>query len=257
MHRIGEVEDIDGDNEAKLVGLGVRSTDDLLTRAASPAGRSDLASSLGVSADVVLRWANCADLMRVDGIGMQFADLLEEAGVDTIPELAQRNAANLHVRVVEINTERTLTGRTPTADEVAAWIVQARALPRILEYGGGGASAPAPAAAPAPAVPAAPVPVPVPAPAPIVAAAPDPAPTTRLHEVTEAPPERATGSAATAPAEHATAAPLLSAVSNEPAVDTAHDAGSTAPSWFSGAASRPEQATGWLERLLARLRGSN
>ena len=149
MHAIGEIEDIDGGNEAKLVGLGVRSTDDFLTRAATPAGRSGLATAVGVTDAVVLKWANCADLMRVDGIGMQFADLLEEAGVDTIPELAQRNAHNLHERVVQVNTERALAGRAPTEHEVESWIAQAKALPRILEYGGGASVGSTPSAAPA------------------------------------------------------------------------------------------------------------
>jgi predicted flap endonuclease-1-like 5' DNA nuclease len=141
MHAIGEIEDIDGGNEARLVGLGVRTTDDFLARAATPAGRSGLAAAVSVTEAVVLKWANCADLMRVDGIGMQFADLLEEAGVDTIPELAQRNAHNLHERVVQLNTQRALAGRAPTAPEIESWIAQAQALPRILEYGGDTAAA--------------------------------------------------------------------------------------------------------------------
>jgi predicted flap endonuclease-1-like 5' DNA nuclease len=141
MHAIGEIEDIDGGNEAKLVGLGVRTTDDFLARAATPAGRSGLAATVGVTDAVVLKWANCADLMRVDGIGMQFADLLEEAGVDTIPELAQRNGHNLHERVAQVNTERSLAGRSPAEHEVESWIAQAKALPRILEYSGAAAAA--------------------------------------------------------------------------------------------------------------------
>jgi hypothetical protein len=139
VHTIGEVEDIDSANQAKLNDLGIRTTDDLLTRAATPGDRTELAGALGVTDREILKWANCADLMRVDGIGMQFADLLEEAGVDTIPELAQRNAGNLHARVVEVNTERQLSGRAPTAQEVEGWIAQAKALPRILQYSGGGA----------------------------------------------------------------------------------------------------------------------
>ena len=137
MHRIGEVEDIDTDSQAKLVGLGISTTDDFLARAATPGGRSELAGALGVTDREILKWANCADLMRVDGIGKQFADLLEEAGVDTVPELAQRSPNNLHARVVEVNTERQLSGRAPTAQEVEGWIAQARELPRVVQYGGG------------------------------------------------------------------------------------------------------------------------
>ena len=143
MHAIGEVEDIDSANQEKLKGLGISTTDDLLGRASTPGSRSELASAIGVTDRDILKWANCADLMRVDGIGMQFADLLEEAGVDTIPELAQRNPSNLHARVVEVNSERQLSGRAPTAQEVDGWVEQAKALPRILQYGGSASDAPA------------------------------------------------------------------------------------------------------------------
>jgi predicted flap endonuclease-1-like 5' DNA nuclease len=231
MHAIGEIEDIDGGHEAKLVGLGVRTTDDFLARAATPAGRSGLAAAVGVSDAVVLKWANCADLMRVDGIGMQFADLLEEAGVDTIPELAQRNAHNLHERVVQVNTERSLAGRAPTEHEVESWIAQAKALPRILEYSGAATAATTISAVPPvaePTIPAAPL--------------------------------------APAAASTSDAAPPGGGYAPEPAVEPAaadesdgHEADAApaplASSSYTAAPAAATQGTSWFARMLSRLRG--
>ena len=83
---------------------------------------------------MILEWANHADLFRIDGIGSEYADLLEEAGVDTVPELAQRNAAHLHAKMKEINEAKELVRRLPSEKQVEGWIEQAKALPRALSY---------------------------------------------------------------------------------------------------------------------------
>jgi predicted flap endonuclease-1-like 5' DNA nuclease len=248
VHQIGEVEDIDAANEAKLKGLEISTTDDFLTRVATPAARSDLAAAIGVDAKEILVWANCADLMRIDGVGMQFADLLEAAGVDTIPELAQRNAANLHEKLAAVNAEGKLTGRAPTSAEVEAWIVQAKALPRILEYAGGASpGAPAAPVAPASVAPAsvepaaAPPPPPAP-PATPVAAASAAAP---VSAVAPAPPS-APPPPVSAPSEAApSAAPSASA--------DAGDASRTVRE-FSRSDSLAEGRT-WLQKLVDKVRG--
>jgi predicted flap endonuclease-1-like 5' DNA nuclease len=247
VHQIGEVEDIDEANESKLKSLEIGTTDDLLARAATPAGRAELAAAIGVDAGEILVWANCADLMRIDGVGMQFADLLEAAGIDTIPELAQRNPANLHTRLVAVNAEGNLTGRAPTSDEVEAWIVQAKALPRILVYGGGDASAgsggpaPAPAPEPAPVAPAAAPPV---APASAPAAADDAASSAAA----------AAEDVASTVSEHAdTAADTASDVASHAGASTG-DASTTAH----GMMSRSDglaQGRSWLQKLTERFRG--
>jgi predicted flap endonuclease-1-like 5' DNA nuclease len=82
----------------------------------------------------VLRWANMADLFRIKGIGEEYADLLEAAGVDTVPELSQRNPDNLHKKIAEINEEKKLVRRVPTQPEVGGWVEQAKQLPRALTY---------------------------------------------------------------------------------------------------------------------------
>ncbi len=96
--------------------------------------RKALAEKAGLSEKQVLRFANMADLYRVKGIGSEYADLLEAAGVDTVPELARRKPDNLHKSMSELNAAKKLVRRVPTEAEVADWVAQAKGLPRMLEY---------------------------------------------------------------------------------------------------------------------------
>ncbi len=82
----------------------------------------------------MLRWVNHADLIRIVGVGPEFAELLEAAGVDSVPELAQRNVENLVTALAETNEARSLVRRVPSTDEVADWIEQAKALPRVVAH---------------------------------------------------------------------------------------------------------------------------
>lgn len=118
----------------RMHSMGIRTTEALLRAGATPQGRQELAEKIGVSADTILKWVNRADLMRITGIGEQYSDLLEAAGVDTVPELAQRNPDNLHKKLVEINAEKRLVRRLPTRDMVANWIEQAKGLERAISY---------------------------------------------------------------------------------------------------------------------------
>ncbi len=118
----------------KLGDLGLKTTDDLLKVGASPKGREDLALASGISGKLILRWVNMADLFRIKGVGEQYSDLLEAAGVDTVPELAQRRADNLTLKMAEVNEEKQLVRRRPTEDEVAGWIESAKSLPRVVTY---------------------------------------------------------------------------------------------------------------------------
>ena len=133
----GDIIEIEGIGPAyadKLRGAGVTTIELLLEKGATPEGRSSLVEETGIDAVRVLRWVNHADLIRVDGVGPQFAELLEAAGVDSVPELAQRNVDNLVTGLAETNEARNLVGRVPSADEVANWIEQAKALPRIVAH---------------------------------------------------------------------------------------------------------------------------
>jgi len=77
---------------------------------------------------------NLADLFRVNGIGEEYSDLLEEAGVDTVPELAQRNPVNLHATLIDVNQTKNLVRRLPSLSMVEDWVRQAKGLPRRMEY---------------------------------------------------------------------------------------------------------------------------
>ena len=106
----------------------------LLEAGASKKGRMELAEKSGISEKLILTWTNHADLNRVKGIGSQYSDLLEEAGVDTVPELARRNAENLYQKIMEINEAKKLVRKPPSLSQIQDWIDQAGKLPRVMEY---------------------------------------------------------------------------------------------------------------------------
>ncbi|MBZ0173012.1 MAG: DUF4332 domain-containing protein [Phycisphaerales bacterium] len=131
------IEDIEGIGEtygAKLREAGVKDTDGLLDACRTPAQRADLAEKAGITTKLVLELANHADLYRIKGVGSEYADLLEAAGVDTVPELGQRNAANLAAKLVEVNDAKNLVRSVPSEGDVAGWVEQASGMARALEY---------------------------------------------------------------------------------------------------------------------------
>lgn len=131
---VADVEGIGPAYAEKLATAGVKTTDALLESGATSKGRADLEAQTGISHTLILKWVNRADLYRIKGIGSEFSDLLEIAGVDTVPELAQRNAANLTATLGEANAARSLVRRLPTEEMVAGWIEQAKSLPRVVQY---------------------------------------------------------------------------------------------------------------------------
>ena len=131
---LSDIEGIGPVHAQKLGDLGLKTTDDLLKVGAGPKGREDLAFASAISGRLILRWVNMADLFRVKGVGEEYSDLLEAAGVDTVPELAQRRADNLTAKMVEANEAKQLVRRLPTQDQVAGWIESAKTLPRVVTY---------------------------------------------------------------------------------------------------------------------------
>lgn len=134
MARIQEIEGIGPVYAGKLAELGIETVEALLERGASSQGRKALVEATGISAKLILKWVNRADLARVKGVGEEYADLLEIAGVDTVPELAQRNPENLHQKMVEINEEKALVRRPPSLAAVQDWVAQAKTLGRVVTY---------------------------------------------------------------------------------------------------------------------------
>ncbi len=134
MAKIIDIEGIGTAHATKLIDAGVRTVESLLKQGGSPQGREALATATGISKKLILEWVNHADLYRIKGVGSEFSDLLEAAGVDTVMELAQRNADNLYQKLVETNAAKSLVRRMPTLEQVRDWVDQAKNLPRAIEY---------------------------------------------------------------------------------------------------------------------------
>ena len=133
-YKVEEIEGIGPVLGEKLRAAGINTVDKLLENAATKKQRQSLAEETGISEKQILKFTNMADLFRLNGVGQEYAELLEVAGVDTVPELAQRNAANLTAKMEEVNEAKNLTRKTPSATEVGKWIAQAIELPRVIEY---------------------------------------------------------------------------------------------------------------------------
>lgn len=131
------VEDIEGVGPAyaeALAKAGIKTTEDLLAIGAARNGRGDIAAQSGLSEKLILKWVNHADLMRISGVGGEFAELLEAAGVDTVKELQHRNAENLAETMKSTNEEKNLTRVVPSAETVAKWIEQAKGMEPAVSH---------------------------------------------------------------------------------------------------------------------------
>jgi predicted flap endonuclease-1-like 5' DNA nuclease len=132
--KISDIEGIGPAYTAKLAKAGVRSVEGLLKEGASAKGRKVIAEASRVDQTLILGWVNRADLYRVKGIGAQYSDLLEKAGVDTVVELSKRVAGNLYKKMVEVNQAKNLVNGMPGQKKVEDWIEQAKKLPRVVTY---------------------------------------------------------------------------------------------------------------------------
>ncbi len=134
MAQIEDIEGIGPQFAEKLQAAGVKSVEKLLEVGATAKGRDELAAQTGISSKQILRWVNHADLFRIKGVAGQFSELLEAAGVDTVPELAQRNAENLQQALAKTNDEKNLAKTTPSLSQVSDWIAEAKNLPKIVHH---------------------------------------------------------------------------------------------------------------------------
>ena len=131
---IERIEGIGPANANKLAKAGIKSVNALLKKGATPKGRQEIAAASGIAKETILKWVNMADLFRVKGIGTQYSELLEAAGVDTVKELATRNAANLYSAMVRTNETKRLVRQVPSPSMVENWVTAAKKLPRAVEY---------------------------------------------------------------------------------------------------------------------------
>jgi predicted flap endonuclease-1-like 5' DNA nuclease len=134
MASIDAIEGIGPRNATKLRKVGVRTTEALLKTAASKKGRKELAATSGIGEKSILEWVNRADLMRVKGVGEEYSDLLEAAGVDTVKELRNRNPKNLLKAMVDVNDKKRLVRRLPTESMVERWVAAAKKLDPMVTY---------------------------------------------------------------------------------------------------------------------------
>ena len=134
MASIIQVEGIGEAFAEKLRAAGIQTTDALLEAGATPKGRLEIEEKTGIAHSLILEWVNHVDLWRIKGVAEEYSDLLEEAGVDSCPELAQRRSDHLFAKLVAVNQEKQLVRRLPTQSQVANWIEQAKLLPRMVTH---------------------------------------------------------------------------------------------------------------------------
>lgn len=134
MVNLLKVEGIGETYAGKLAKAGISTTGALLGKGATPKGRKEIVDATGISTKLVLEWINHVDLFRIKGVGEEYSDLLEESGVDTVPELAQRNPENLHKKLADVNQAKQLVRQLPSVGQVKDWVVQAKGLPRVITY---------------------------------------------------------------------------------------------------------------------------
>ena len=133
-YRIEEIEGIGPKYAAKLSEAGIETTEALLEKCSTPAGRKSVADATGMGESTILKWTNMADLMRISGIGPQYSELLKGAGVDTVKELRNRNAANLAETMKTVNDEKNFARIAPPAGTVTKWVEAAKSMDPKITY---------------------------------------------------------------------------------------------------------------------------
>lgn len=134
MSKVEEIEGVGPAFAEKLAAAGIKTVEGLLEKCAGRKGRAEVAAATGITEKLILKWTNHADLMRIDGVGPEFAELLEAAGVDTVKELATRKPENLAKAMAAKNEEKELTRVVPSAERVAKWVAEAKTLPPVMTY---------------------------------------------------------------------------------------------------------------------------
>ena len=136
MAKLTTIEGVGEKYAEKLKNAGVTTTDKLLEMGETPKGRKDIAEKSGISGKLILTWVNHVDLFRINGVRGQYAELLEDAGVDTVKDLARRNAENLTKKMEEVNEAggKKIVQQVPVLSQVEKWIAEAKKLPRKVQY---------------------------------------------------------------------------------------------------------------------------
>ena len=135
-YKIVEIEGIGAMYGPKLQAVGIKTVADLLEKGQTSKGRKELSEAAGIDGTLILKWVNMADLFRVKGIGPEYSELLEKAGVDTVKELRHRVPDNLHAKLAEVNAAagQPLVRVLPSLKAVQAWIEEAKQLQPMMTY---------------------------------------------------------------------------------------------------------------------------
>ncbi|MBQ6377726.1 MAG: DUF4332 domain-containing protein [Prevotella sp.] len=133
-YKIIDIEGVGDVYAQKLIAAGINKVSELLEKCAAPKGRKALAEETGISEKLILKWTNHADLFRINGVGPQFAELLEAAGVDTVKEFRHRVAENLQPKLEETNAAKNICNRVPAVSEIQKMIDQAKELEPKVTY---------------------------------------------------------------------------------------------------------------------------
>lgn len=134
MSKLTTIEGIGPVMSERLEEAGITSVEALLKAGSTSAGRTDIARKIGIDASRILKFVNHADLMRINGIGGEYAELLEASGVDSVPELSHRNAENLAERMASENESRSLVRLVPSAKTVSGWVDQAKLMEKVVTH---------------------------------------------------------------------------------------------------------------------------
>jgi predicted flap endonuclease-1-like 5' DNA nuclease len=134
MANVIDIKDIGPKYAEKLQAAGILTTQVLLKKGATATGRKEIAEKTALNEKQILAWVNHVDLFRIKGVGLEYADLLELVGVDTVFELAQRSPEELHEAIVSKNIKKKLVRQLPSKEQVKHWVTQAKKLPRIISY---------------------------------------------------------------------------------------------------------------------------
>ena len=133
-YKVEKIEGVGPKYAAMLLKAGVTNTKQLLDKAGTRKARKELATTCGVEETLILKWANMCDLMRIKGVGEEFSELLEVAGVDTVKELAKRRPDNLRQAMIDANTKRKLVRQLPSVAQLENWVKQAKEMPPMMSY---------------------------------------------------------------------------------------------------------------------------
>ena len=134
MAKLDKIEGVGPSYSHKLTDSGITSTDLLLQQGASSKGRKEIAEKTGISETLILKWVNQVDLARIKGISEEYGELLEVAGVDSVPELAHRNPENLYNNLVKVNETKHLVRKLPAQSQITKWIEEAKDLPPVVSH---------------------------------------------------------------------------------------------------------------------------